>query len=157
MEGSGSVLWLTDPDADLGGPKIFGSYGTGTQVISHKEVIKKFWNSRNQGFSYFFAWWWKDTDPDPYLWPTDPDPDLWPTDPDPDPQHYVWLCVADGPGPGGVLPAAAGGGGSDAAVALLPQGNRSNAVHFSARLINVVCSWYFAFLPFFQRKFARCM
>ncbi len=39
----------------------------------HKEVT----NSRNQGFSYYFAWWWKDPEPDPYpyLWRTDPDSD----------------------------------------------------------------------------------
>ncbi len=47
-------------------------------------------NSRNQGFSYHFAWWRK-LDPDPYLWLMDPDPGgPKRTDPvlDPDLQHW---------------------------------------------------------------------
>jgi hypothetical protein len=42
--GSGSsdpYLCLTDPNADLGGPRTYGSYGSGTQVKSHNEVTKQ--------------------------------------------------------------------------------------------------------------------
>ncbi len=81
--GSGSsdpYLRLTDP----GGPKTYGSYGSGcgfgtlvhlhhsSKIISHKEVriitIKLFLE--------IFSWWWKDPEPDPYLWLTDLDADL---------------------------------------------------------------------------------
>ncbi len=44
-------LCLTDPDADPGGPKTYGSCGSGTVVKCHKEVK----NSRDQGFPYSFC------------------------------------------------------------------------------------------------------
>ncbi len=52
--------------------------GTFTLVIKDK--------MRNQGFSYFFAWWRKESDPDPYKIMTDPDLEG-PKLTDPDPQH----------------------------------------------------------------------
>ncbi len=69
--GSGDpYLCLTDLDPD---PAIFvgdlAHYFF--QVYLHNfSKIKEVINIRNQGFSYYFAWWLKD--PDPYLWLTDP-------------------------------------------------------------------------------------
>jgi hypothetical protein len=39
----GTVPLSTDPDVDTGGPKTYGSYGSGyeTQVKSHKKVTKQ--------------------------------------------------------------------------------------------------------------------
>ncbi len=34
-------------------------------IFQRQKVNKKSQNSRNQGFSYYFAWWQKDLDPDP--------------------------------------------------------------------------------------------
>ncbi len=63
--GSGSSylhFWLTDPDADPGGPKTYGSCGSGSGTLAHlhhlskiKKFIKKSQNSRNQCFSYYFC------------------------------------------------------------------------------------------------------
>ncbi len=51
---SDPYLWLTNPDADLGGPKTYGSYGSGcgfgklvhlhhsSKIKSHKEVTKQY-------------------------------------------------------------------------------------------------------------------
>ncbi len=61
---SDPYLCLTDPDADSGGPKTYGS-GSVTLVKSHKEV---------KVFLTIFAWW-KDPEPDLYLWLTDPEAD----------------------------------------------------------------------------------
>jgi hypothetical protein len=60
--GSGSpdpYLWLTDPDADPGGPKTYGSYdsgsGFGTLVhLHHSSKIRS---------HTILAWWWKDLEP----------------------------------------------------------------------------------------------
>jgi hypothetical protein len=50
-----AYLWITDPDADPGGPKTYGSSGSGTLVhLHHSLKIKsheKSLNSRNHGFS----------------------------------------------------------------------------------------------------------
>ncbi len=46
-----------------------------TKFIKDKRVIKKSQNNRNQGFSYYFAWWWKDLDLN--LWLNDPDLRNW--------------------------------------------------------------------------------
>ncbi len=59
------ILRTSVPDADPGGPKTYGS-GSGTLVKSHKEV---------EVFLTIFAWWWKDPEPDLYLWLTDPEAD----------------------------------------------------------------------------------
>ncbi len=63
--GSGSsdpYIWLTDPNADPGGPTTSGSgCGFGTLVHLHhsskikSHTLKKLQNSRNQGFSYYFC------------------------------------------------------------------------------------------------------
>jgi hypothetical protein len=53
-------LWLTDPDADPGGPKTYGSgcgfehwyFHHSSKIKSHKEELQ---NSRNHGFSYYFC------------------------------------------------------------------------------------------------------
>ncbi len=72
---SDPYLRLTDPDADPGCPK---TYGSGTLVKSQKEVTKQ---KKSRFFLSIFAWWWKD--PEPYLGLTDPYADL-------DPQHCFW-------------------------------------------------------------------
>ncbi len=52
-----------------------------------KIKISKLYEER---FFTVVAWWWKDSEPDPYLVLTDPDlGGLKNTDPEPDPQHWV--------------------------------------------------------------------
>ncbi len=88
--GSGSsdpYLLLTDPDEDPGGPKHTDPTDPDADsehwsiyiILQRQIVIYKLQNSRSQGFFLsIFASWWKDPEPDPYLWLTDPD-----ADPDP--------------------------------------------------------------------------
>ncbi len=108
--GSGSAdpcLWLMDPDPD---PAIFV---IDLQDPNKKANLKKVfllllfeytftsffkdkkskWSHKTVGIKVFltiFAWWWKEPDPDPYLWLMVPDPGgPKQTDPtDPDPQHW---------------------------------------------------------------------
>ncbi len=49
----------------------------------------------NKVFLIIFAWWWKDLEPDPYLWLADPGGQKYmdPTDADPDPQHCYFQIV----------------------------------------------------------------
>ncbi len=77
--GSGSAdpyFWLTDPDPSVKfktSTKFFAYYFLKVHLrhSSKIKVIKMSQNSENQGFSHYFAWWWKDPDPDSYLWLTD--------------------------------------------------------------------------------------
>jgi hypothetical protein len=55
-------LWLTDPDANPGGLKPYGSYGIrirmgirNTCTFTSKVIIKKLQKNRNQRFSYYFC------------------------------------------------------------------------------------------------------
>ncbi len=71
--GTDLYLCLTDPDADPGGPKHTEPTDPDADPERWWKVTNKSQNSRNQDFLTIFAWWWKDPEPDPFLWLTDPD------------------------------------------------------------------------------------
>ena len=92
--GSGSAdlcFWLMDPDADPD-PDIFTSCQqklSFNQVFLHIPFLKiilhsfsKIWrkkksqNKKIKVFINIFDFWYKNLDPDPYIWLMDPDPDL---------------------------------------------------------------------------------
>ncbi len=82
IQTSDPYLWLTDPDADPGVLKTYGSYrpGSGTLVcLHHSSKIKSHKKSHKtveiMVFLNIFSWWWKDPEPDSYFWLTDPDAD----------------------------------------------------------------------------------
>ncbi len=81
---SDPYLWLTDPDT--GGPKTYGSeckFETMVHLHNSSKIKshKKLQNSIKQVLFTILAWWWKDPEPDQYLWLMDQDADL-------DPQHW---------------------------------------------------------------------
>jgi hypothetical protein len=51
-------------------PTFEGTFTSFSRINRHKEVIKQ-WDQCI--FSLFFAWWYKDPDPDQYLWLKDPE------------------------------------------------------------------------------------
>ncbi len=72
-----------DPDADSGGPKTYGFFGSVSGTLVHYIIfskikfIEKLQNIINQGFSYYFRLMMEGSvpEPDPYLCLTDPDAD----------------------------------------------------------------------------------
>ncbi len=74
----GSIPLRNVSGCGSGRPK---TYGSGTlvhlhhspKIKNHKEVTKQY---KSRFFLRFIlAWWWKDTEPDPFLWLTEPDGD----------------------------------------------------------------------------------